>query len=59
MLTHMVDADTEIISIYYGEGVEESQAAELGRRVMEQHPHAEVEVHSGGQPVYYYVISAE
>ena len=55
----MVDADTEIISIYYGEGVEESQAAELGRRVMEQHPHAEVEVHSGGQPVYYYVISAE
>ena len=59
MLDQMVDDETEIISVYYGAEVEESQAKELGRRAGERYPHAEVEVHNGGQPVYYYVISAE
>ena len=59
MISHMVDEETEIVSIYYGEDVEESQAAELGRRAGKKYPHAEVEVHNGGQPIYYYVISAE
>ena len=59
MLDQMVDDDTEIVSVYYGAEVEKFQAEELGRRAGERYPNAEVEVHDGGQPVYYYVISAE
>ena len=59
MLDQMVDDDTEIVSVYYGAEVEKFQAEELGRRAGERYSNAEVEVHDGGQPVYYYVISAE
>lgn len=59
MLDQMVDDDTEIVSVYYGAEVEKFQAEELGRRAGERYPNTEVEVHDGGQPVYYYVISAE
>ena len=59
MLDQMVDDDTEIVSVYYGAEVEKFQAEELGRRAGERYPNAEVEVYDGGQPVYYYVISAE
>ena len=59
MLDQMVDDDTEIVSVYYGAEVEKFQAEELGRRAGERYPNAEVEVHDGGQPVYYYIISAE
>lgn len=59
MLDQMVDDDTEIVSVYYGAEVEKFQAEELGRRAGERYPNAEVEVHDGGQPVYYYVISVE
>ena len=59
MLDQMVDDDTEIVSVYYGAEVEKFQAEELGRRAGERYPNAEVEVHDGGQPVYYFIISVE
>lgn len=59
MMAELVDEDSEIICIYYGEEVSEEEAQELGSRIAEKYPDTEVEVHSGGQPIYYYVISVE
>ena len=59
MVAEMVDEDSAIISVYYGEEVDESAAEKLGAELQEQYPDCEVEVHFGGQPIYYYVISVE
>lgn len=59
MMEGLVDADSEIIGIYYGEEVSQEDAAALGDQIAERYANAEVEVHYGGQPIYYYVISVE
>ena len=59
MIAEMVDEDSAIISVYYGEEVEETAAEKLGADLEEQFEDCEVEVHFGGQPIYYYVISVE
>lgn len=59
MVAEMADEDSAIISIYYGEEVAEAAAQKLGAEIEEQYPDCEVEVHFGGQPIYYYVISVE
>ena len=59
MVDLMMDEDAEIISVYYGYEVDESQAKTLGEKLMEKYPACDVEVYSGGQPIYYYVISVE
>ncbi|MDO4452876.1 MAG: DAK2 domain-containing protein [Eubacteriales bacterium] len=55
----MVDEDTELISIYYGKDTKESDAASLAEKIEEIYPDCEIELQNGGQPIYYYVISAE
>lgn len=59
MIDEMVDEDTGIVSIYYGEEAKEEEAEELSCYITEKYPHVEVEIHQGGQPIYYYIISAE
>lgn len=59
MMEELVDADSEIIGIYYGEEVSEEDAQALGDKIAEKYPDTEVEVHYGGQPIYYYVVSVE
>lgn len=59
MVAEMVDEDSAIISIYYGEEVEEAAAEKLGADLEGQYEDCEIEVHFGGQPIYYYVISVE
>lgn len=59
MFRELVDDMSEIISIYYGEEVEEEKAQELGDKVSAMFPNCDVEVHFGGQPIYYYVVSVE
>ena len=59
MMAELVDEDSEIIGIYYGEDVKEEDAQKLGDELAALYPNAEVEVHNGGQPIYYYVISVE
>lgn len=51
--------EAELITLYYGEGINESDAAALAERVGAELPDTDVEVHNGGQPVYYYVVSVE
>ena len=58
-LKKIVEEDTEIISIYYGEDVAEETAEKLRARVAEQFPSCDVELQYGGQPIYYYILSAE
>ena len=59
MLEQLVDEDSELISIYYGEEVKEEDANELIEQIEELYPDADVDAHFGGQPIYYYVISVE
>ncbi len=59
MIDAMIDDDTGIVSIYYGEEAKEEEAEELSGYITEKYPHVEVEIHEGGQPIYYYIISAE
>lgn len=55
----MMEEESELISIYYGCDVDEEKANALGDALTERYPDCEVEVYSGGQPIYYYVISVE
>ena len=59
LLVNMIDEDSELITLYYGEETSEEEAESLASRVAESYPDVEVEVHSGNQPIYYYVISVE
>ena len=59
MLNKMMNDDLELISIYYGDDVKESDAEELKKRISDKYPQCDVELQNGGQPIYYYVISAE
>ena len=55
----LVDEESELISLYYGKDVSEEDAEALGEQLREEFPDCEVEVASGGQPLYYYIISIE
>ncbi len=59
MVDGMMEDDVELISIYYGEEVTEEEAQILGNKIQEKYSDCDVEVQFGGQPVYYYIISAE
>lgn len=59
MIEDMMEDDKELISIYYGSEVSEETAGELKDRVEERYPRCDVELQYGGQPIYYYIVSAE
>lgn len=58
-LQAMVDEDSALISIYYGQDVTEEEANKILSSVQESFPTLEVELEKGDQPVYYYVFSVE
>lgn len=59
MLKEMVNDEVELISIYYGLDVTKEDAASFSAEVESLYPECDVELQYGGQPIYYYVISAE
>ena len=59
MLAQLVDEDTELISPYYGQDVQEESAENFAQEIEDLYPDVDVDVHSGGQPIYYYVLSVE
>ena len=59
MVDEMMDDDKELISIYYGEEVTEEEAQKIADKISEKYADCDVELQFGGQPVYYYIISAE
>ncbi len=58
-LAAMIDEDCELVSIYYGSDVEEADAEAVLEKAQETWPQLEFELQSGGQPIYYYLLSAE
>ena len=58
-LKAMVDEDSELVSIYYGSDVKPEEAERVFAMAQEACPECEVELHDGGQPIYYYLMSAE
>ena len=59
MLSQLVDDDTELISLYYGQDVLEEDAERFAGEIEEIYPDKDVDFHCGGQPIYYYVLSVE
>ena len=55
----MMDDESELISIYYGEDMKEEEAEALHERIAKAYPDCDVELNYGGQPIYYYIISVE
>jgi dihydroxyacetone kinase-like predicted kinase len=59
LLAQMVDSDSEIITLISGEDVSEKQADELAAEIEQAYPDVEIETHTGGQPLYQYIVSVE
>lgn len=59
LLEELIDEDSELISLYFGEEVTEEDANAIADAITENHPDIDVEVQYGGQPIYYYVLSVE
>lgn len=59
LLRGMIDDQSTVISIYFGAEKTEEEAVELRTILSEEYPDCEIEVYSGGQPLYYYIVSVE
>jgi len=59
LIEQLIDEESALLSIYYGEEADEKEAEEFSKLIMAKHPELEVEIHNGGQPVYYYIVSVE
>ena len=59
MVGAMMTEEKELISIYYGEEIAEEDAGKLREQIGERYPDCDIELQYGGQPIYYYIISAE
>ncbi len=58
-LQKIAESDTEMISVYYGADITEEEAQTFQEKVQAAFPGCDVELQSGGQPIYYYILSAE
>ena len=59
MIDEMMSAERELISIYYGSEIQEEDAESLRAQVESKYPECDIELQYGGQPIYYYIVSAE
>ena len=59
LIANLVDEDSELISIYYGEEVSEEEAEKFAGEIEELYPDIDVDIQFGGQPIYYYVLAVE
>lgn len=59
LIDDLVDEDSELICLYYGDEVQEDDANHLFDILEKKYKNYDIELHYGGQPIYYYVISVE
>ena len=59
LLARLVDEDSELISLYYGEEVKEEDASRFIEEIEGIYPDLDVDAHFGGQPIYYYILAVE
>ena len=59
MIDEMMSDEQELISIYYGSDIQEADAESLRAQLANKYPGCDIELQYGGQPIYYYIVSAE
>jgi dihydroxyacetone kinase-like predicted kinase len=59
LLDELLDGDHELVTLIAGDDADEITTARVVAHVEESHPHVEVEVHEGGQPLYPYFVGIE
>ena len=59
LMETMVTEDDSLITVYFGADTKKEDAEALGEEIAEMYPDCDVEVHCGGQPLYYYLLSVE
>ena len=59
LIRFLLRGEMEIITLFYGKDINEGQAFKLAELVRKEFPEIEVELQYGGQPLYYYFLSAE
>ncbi|MEF9941075.1 MAG: DAK2 domain-containing protein [Lachnospiraceae bacterium] len=59
MLGQIVNEDSELISLYYGDEVSTTDAEKFTTEIERLYPNLDVDSHWGGQPIYYYILSVE
>lgn len=59
LIEELMDEDSELITLYYGEEGTEEEAEEIAEVIREKYDEVEVETEYGGQPIYYYFVSVE
>lgn len=59
LVDNMMDDDSELVTIFYGNGISEEEALRVENYISEKYPDCDVSVNYGGQPLYYYIISVE
>jgi len=58
-LEHMCSHECELITLYYGNGIQEAEARQVTDSLSAVYPNQEFEVVYGGQAHYHYILSAE
>jgi len=59
LMEKILEESHEIVTIYYGQEISEEEAQAYLQKAQAKYPNHEIELYYGGQPVYYYIISAE
>lgn len=59
LVSSMCDDDSEFLTIYYGEDVEEETAEEIEEFLEDEYPDLDISIQKGNQPLYYYILSVE
>lgn len=59
LVKQLINDESELVIIYYGQEVDKDIADEFGKYIEENYEDCDVEVHYGGQPLYYYILSVE
>ena len=59
LLKAMMDDESELVTIYYGEEGTEEDAEKIAESIQELDDEVEIEIQYGGQPIYYYFVSVE
>ena len=59
LIDGLIEEDSEIVTIFYGQDIDEQTANALSEYIESKYPDCDIEVHNGGQPLYYYIISVE
>ncbi len=59
LVSSMLDRGGELLTVFYGSDIEAEEADDLFKELQKEFPELEIEMHYGGQPLYYYIFALE